>query len=95
MTYRISGTADRDLLDIYVYGAIQFGTAQAEEYERDLHACFGALADNPWMGRLRTEFFPPVRIHHHHRHLIIYDTKEDDIVILRVLHDTMDLHRHL
>jgi toxin ParE1/3/4 len=41
------------------------------------------------------EFEPPVRIHPHKRHLIIYTIETDYIQIVRVLHHRMDVKSHL
>lgn len=64
--------ADDDLIAIYVYGYEQFGTVQAETYHAELVDTFQLLAEAPLICPERREFVPPVRIHHHGRHLIIY-----------------------
>jgi plasmid stabilization system protein ParE len=33
----------------------------------------------------------PVRIYHHSRHLIVYVVDGDNILIVRVLHESMDI----
>ena len=43
----------------------------------------------------RDEFNPPVKIHHHRKHLIIYVIENDDILIVRLLHDRMDIQQHM
>jgi toxin ParE1/3/4 len=63
MHYRTTRRADRDLIDLYVYGNLQFGTDQAERYHRGLIRTFELLADNPRIARERTESLPPVRIY--------------------------------
>lgn len=53
---------------------------------------------NQWGGvkqTLRNEFEPPVRIHHHGRHLIVYQNQNEHILIIRILHDSMDIEQHL
>ena len=87
--------ADDDLIDIYLYGYDRFGPAQAENYYADLIETFQVLADTPFMCPERPEFVPPVRIHHHGRHLIVYTVETDHILIVRVLHDRVDLPRHI
>ena len=94
MKVRVSEKADRDLRDIYKYSYRQFGEAQAERYYSDLWQCFRFLAERPHMGRMRTEFNPPARSHHHQKHVIFYDVLDDAIFIIRVLHERMDIERH-
>lgn len=95
MSYKLSGAADHDIVDIYVYSAVHFGEAQAEAYDQSLHDCFEFLSLNPYAGRVREEFSPTVRIHHHKSHLIIYLEQDDHILIVRVLHHSMDIKRHI
>ena len=78
--------ADADLIDLYIYGAQQFGVSKAEAYFRDLEKAQHFLAENPFVVNERSEFKPPVRIHPHKRHLIVYIVEVDFILIVRVLH---------
>ena len=87
--------AARDLIGIYLYGFENFGEEQAEHYFSGLTDCFDLLTRHPHSCRERTEFNPPVRIHHYNRHLIIYTSGEAGVLIVRVLHDSMDVPRHL
>ena len=87
--------ADADLIDLFVYGAQQFGVSKAEAYFRDIGKAQEFLAENPFLGHEREEFEPPVRIHSHKRHLIIYTIEVDYIQIVRVLHHRMDVKSHL
>ena len=43
----------------------------------------------------RDEFNPSVKIHHHKKHLIIYIVETDYILIVRVLHERMDIQQHM
>ena len=95
MPYKTTPEADSDLIGIYLYGFQNFGERQAEGYFSELKDCFQLLSETPFVCRERFEFIPPVRIHHHGRHLIIYMIQDDLILIIRVLHDSMDIGRHL
>jgi toxin ParE1/3/4 len=94
MIVRLSRRADGDLGEIFLYTARRFGEEQAEEYYWDLCACFDLLADNPAAGRLRLEFTPPLRAHRHRHHIIFYEVLGDHILIVRVLHEKMDIRQH-
>lgn len=82
-TYRLTQRAERDLKDIYRYTLKAFGAAQAEKYLLELDSVFGLLARHPAMGRLydgQTHQFV------HGKHIILYRTASDAIVIGRIFH---------
>ena len=87
--------ADEDLINIYLYGNQNFGQSKAESYYAEINQTFLFLADNPLASPERFEFEPPVRIHAHGKHLIIYTIEDDFILIVRVLHHRMDVDMHL
>jgi toxin ParE1/3/4 len=94
-SYELSGAADRDLTEIYVYSYRQFGESRADAYLHALRDCFALLADQPTMGRsidsLRTGYF---RFEHAH-HTVFYVRTRVGIRVMRVLHERMDPERHL
>lgn len=94
MKVKLSRRADNDLGEIFLYTSRRFGEEQAEEYYRDLCACFDLLADNPAAGRERLELIPPLHAHHHRRHVIFYEVLGDHILIVRVLHEKMDVRQY-
>ncbi|WP_454745076.1 type II toxin-antitoxin system RelE/ParE family toxin [Ciceribacter selenitireducens] len=90
MTCRTTVEADRDIIEIYVLGAQQFGVAQSERYVDELFNTFVLLAENPKMARERRELNPPMRLHPYHAHLIAYVVRDGGILIVRVLHGRQD-----
>jgi toxin ParE1/3/4 len=78
--------AESDLEGIWVYTAKMWSVDQANAYTDDLVATLGLLASSPFMGRERTEFVPPVRVHRHQSHLIIYRVSTQDLDIVRIAH---------
>lgn len=95
MPYKLTPEAENDLIEIYVFGFQNFGETQAEKYFSDFEDCFQLISKTPLICRERTEFSPPVRIHHHGRHLVIYLIQDDQILIVRILHDSMDIQQKL
>ncbi|HET6522857.1 MAG TPA: type II toxin-antitoxin system RelE/ParE family toxin [Geminicoccaceae bacterium] len=93
--FKISKKAGADIDGILDYIYAQFGTAQAESYYGSLRKCFQMLAENPAIGRFRTAIHPPLHSHHHRKHINFHDIFEDHILIVRVLHERMDIERHL
>jgi len=95
MALELTAAAERDLDNIYVDGALHFGTHQAEQYSDNLYDCLNLLASQPFMARERTELERPVRVHSHGSHLIIYQIEGRDVLILRILHRRCDWERML
>ena len=87
--------AEQDLLDIWLHTFNEWGEQQADNYLDDLDAAIQLLAQQPLMCRERLELTPPVRIHPHAHHLIVYLALEDGINLVRVLHENMDYESQL
>lgn len=95
MRVRFTARAEADIVDGYLYGYRTFGEAQAERYEQDLRRVIGLIADNPRIAPERPDTVPPVRIHHHAKHYIVYVIEDGGILVVRVLRDEVDLTRQL
>ena len=91
MAYRLSSSAEQDLIDLFLQGAERFGLLQAEAYHDLLANTFEFLARNPKVARLREEIDPPVRIHPVQSHLVVYREEDGgDVFIIRVRHGHED-----
>ncbi len=78
-------------MGIAEFGMRSFGETQARRYHRDLFRTFALIAEFPQIARERTELSPPVRIHPHKAHLIVYIVHDkDDVLILRIRHGHED-----
>lgn len=88
--YRLAPRALADLDDIWRYSAETWSISQADRYLDDLVRMFDAIAAMPTLARERSEFTPPVRIHVHESHLIVYTIAEDHVSILRLLGGQQD-----
>ncbi len=95
MKVRFTVQAETDIIDSYLYGFENFGRGQADRYEAGLRRAIDIIAANPQIAAERREYDPPVRIHHHAKHYIVYLIGEAHIVVVRVLRDEVDLTRHL
>ena len=94
-SFKIARKATRDLVEIYVYGALRFGQAQAEVYHADLKSCFQLLSEHPRMGRERTVGKHHVRVFMHRSHVVVYLETQRGIDIVRVLGGRQDWPRIL
>jgi toxin ParE1/3/4 len=92
---RLSRRAEIDLAEIADYTIGEFGLTQARQYRDNINACFKSLADNPHLGRSADELAPGLRRIRLQAHVIFYLHRQDQILIVRVLHHSMDFERHL
>ncbi|WP_457647444.1 type II toxin-antitoxin system RelE/ParE family toxin [Profundibacter sp.] len=83
--------AEQDITDIWIYGADRWGVDQADNYFDGMVNLFSLLSEQPEMACLRDEFRPPVRIHPYGAHVVVYETVETGIAIIRVLHNRRNI----
>ena len=95
MTYRLSMAAEKDVIYIFIDGAMLFGPEQAELYHDGLEATFKMLAEYPHSGKEYRSIKPPVRVFTFQSHPIVYTASKKDIFILRILHGRQDWVKHL
>lgn len=91
--WKLSKDADRDLVEMFLYGLETYGPKRAEIYRAGIVARFENLARFPKMVRERTEFRPPVRVFHYQSHYIAYTIEGASVLILRIVRDEVDLER--
>lgn len=93
--YQLQPAAEQDLEAIWLYSVNRWGVPQADAYIDDLDECFHLLANEPLLASVRKEFNPPVRIHSHRQHLVVHTLSEPGVVIVRVLHQSMEIGQQL
>lgn len=106
-TVRLTAAAERDYRQILRWTIAQFGGVQAPIYAATLSAALEALADGPTVAgaRSRNEIAPGLFTLHvarrgrKGRHFVVFRISSgpgDKVIeVLRVLHESMDLQRHL
>ncbi|TKB70724.1 MAG: type II toxin-antitoxin system RelE/ParE family toxin [Nitrospira sp.] len=94
-SYSLSSKAATDLEGIYEYTILHFGLEQARVYLLGLHARFQMLAEQPTQGRKADELAPGLRRVEYQSHVVFYIPKDHGIRIVRVLHQRMDVTRHV
>ena len=94
--YLLSPAAQADLEQIWDYARGRWGVDQAEEYLRELQRAIERAAANPSIGRACDEILPGYRKLAAGSHTLFYRvTAEAVIDVVRVLHQRMDVDRHL
>ena len=87
---RVSGPAKRDLADIGAYALREWGAAQKKKYLGQIRERFAALRETPGVGAARDEIADGLRSYRAGRHVIYYRETGSELVVLRVLHESMD-----
>ncbi|PTX53807.1 toxin ParE1/3/4 [Litoreibacter ponti] len=92
--YLLSPRAENDLEEIWLYTAKEWSLAQAEKYTDDIINAFETLASDAKSGfpvAVRKGYLrAPVG-----RHMIYAQRRSTGLVIVRILHQSMDVDRHL
>jgi toxin ParE1/3/4 len=87
--------AERDLAEIHAYTIERWGEAQADRYLSDLErACNRIASGSAIVSRLPFRADEMFRTRQG-RHLVIFREVDGGVLIVRVLHERMDVDRHL
>ena len=94
--YLLSPAAQADLEEIWDYTAERWDVDQAEEYMRGLQHAIKRAATNPRVGRRCDEIRPGYRKLAAGSHTLYYRLSADgNVDVVRILHQRMDVDRHL
>ncbi len=93
--YTLSPAAKNDLRLIGRYTQEQWGIDQRNHYIDLLTAAFKSLADKPTLGRKRDDIKSGLLNYLCGSHVIYFRRQQQDIEILRVLHQKMKAQLHL
>jgi toxin ParE1/3/4 len=92
--YGLSPLAEADLETIWRYTVENWSVSQAETYHADILSAFEGLASGLKVGRhadIREGYFKYAV----GSHIIYYRQQDTEIVIIRILHQRMDVSRRL
>lgn len=88
--FRISKSAQVDLIKIAQYGDENYGLERSNQYRDGLKNQFEVLSESPKLYRERWELSPPIRVCPYESHVIIYTIEQGQTVIVRVRHRRED-----
>jgi toxin ParE1/3/4 len=91
--FRLSKLADADIAGIANYTIETFGVVQARRYRDDMTECFSTLSKNPMLGRGAEGLAPKLRRYEFRSHVVFYVPEDSGILVVRVLHASMDASR--
>jgi len=87
--------AENDLLGNWLYTEEEWSPSQADIYLDQLDAKIKHLISNPKLGRNREDIRKRYRSLVVNHHLVFYKISEDEIQVIRVLHESVDIPQHL
>lgn len=87
----ISPAAEKDLEDIFEYSFYPWGYHTAEKYQDDFFNAFEIIRDKPLIGQSYQHTEKPYRVLHINRHLVFYRVEKETCIIVRILHERMDI----
>lgn len=87
--------AENDFISIWQFTYHEWGEKKANEYLQGLEIALKLMCKNPLLYQERNEFEPPVRFLKFKRHICIYVVKESEVIIIRALHEHMNIPHQL
>ncbi len=92
---RLRPSAERDFIDIGEYTREEWSDAQAKIYLQKLLQTISQIGEKPLAGRLLTGVRAGYRCRRSGSHLIYYIAMPELVEIVRILHEKLDIRRHL
>ena len=84
-----------DLENIFEYSIKKFGIFRAEQYILELNETFTHLAEEPKIGKNYSHVKPELMSFPIVSHRVFYKHTNIQLIIIRILHKSMDVIRHL
>lgn len=102
-SFAVTEQAQADVSETLARTLDRWGERKYWEYFDLIQEAFVAITEDPSRGRSRSDARPGVLGHHirqrgrNARHLVFYtyDASADRVLVLRLLHDSMDFEQHL
>ena len=85
----------RDLQGVLDYSIEQWGKTVAEQYLDALEAGLQRLREQPDLLRAEPDLYPALQFYRVNRHLFVCDVRQGAIVVLTVIHSSMDVPSRL
>lgn len=85
----------KDLQDILEYSVQQWGQRVADDYIGGIEAAMGRIRENPEVLRAEPTLHPWLAFYRVQKHLLVCDMQDRSIIVLTVIHATMDIPSRL
>lgn len=93
--YKLSKLAEHDFAKITRYSLINFGVEKTADYVLSLENVLLKLAMSPLIGKNRSDIDPTLMSFPHQQHMIFYRVRQNDIFVVRILHQQMETKLHI
>jgi toxin ParE1/3/4 len=94
--YLLTAAARKDIVDIGRFTSEKWGKRQRDKYLKQLDDAFKLLARQSDIGRDADDIKPGYKKFSQGSHIIFYRAgTESRIVVVRILHNSMDVEQHL
>ena len=93
--FYLTPNAKKSLRNIGIHTKNNWGSDQYKKYLKSFYDCFGKLVQSPLVGKKRDEIHKNLRSYNNGKHVIFYMIKNNDIIILDILHARMDVNTRL
>lgn len=95
-SYLLTAAARKDVIEIGRFTTGKWGKRQRDKYLKQLDDAFKLLGRQPEIGTDANDIRPEYRKYNQGSHTIFYRAGTDSkIVVIRILHNSMDVERHL
>lgn len=94
-TIQFTNAARQDLKSIFTYTIRKWGIFQAKRYSDQLHSHIQKIASSAAFSKQVENSGRDLQQSATGRHLVIFEQAEDHILIVRILHEAMDVPRHI
>jgi toxin ParE1/3/4 len=84
-----------DLREIEQFSIKEWGRKHADKYLDDIASALDRLRENPEILRLEPDFAPGLYFYRVKKHVLVCDYQDDLVIILAVIHTSMDLPARL
>lgn len=91
----ITPKAESDLIGVWAYTCEEWGVDQADKYLDQLEAGMKQLINHPSLGTNYAHVLPGYRRLQVEHHAVFYQVLENEVLIVRVLHEDMDAPERL
>jgi toxin ParE1/3/4 len=95
LKFLLSPEAVIDLEKIFDYTLMNWSSNQAVKYQNELNEAFHQLAAKPSLGKQYLFKSGNYRKFKVNRHLLFYQHNDTNCIIVRILHEQMDIKSHL
>lgn len=94
-TVVLTQRAQSDLREIERFSVREWGRKTADEYLDDLQSALDRLKEDPEILRLEPDLAPGLYFYRVRRHFLVCDCSSETIVVLTVIHTSMDIPARL